>query len=155
MSIPLSIKAIAVAAALFALAHGPAALAATPVLSGTYTLTFSELCQAAAKPRALAPGHLSETVAVISFNNAAGTFKAAGIQNNGDLVVVTTSGSNPMKQTPFSKSGPYATTASTLRLGDKTYQAFYGNIIGGIAHSVNFIGVVSPGCSTRGAALRQ
>jgi hypothetical protein len=168
----MKIKAILLASTLLAsvmLLAANGARAATPLISGTYVLTFNTFCQATASvttdPKthyvrsinSIDNGKIEQTITTAVFTLATHKLRLTGTQDHGDLWFLTNNtGGNKMAQLPFSETTTYSNTATTVTItGVGTFQAIYSQIKNNVVGHADFIGVNQPGCSTVGAAQRQ
>ena len=150
------------------------ALAAAPVLSGSYVLVLRQWCQGTMTANVNASHLIDElqynggaTFTLFSsanFDPNKGKVKVSGFYHNGSPFLLTFTGNEngtdgiPLEEAPISSTGKYKTTARTFKLGPQTYHALYSQVgKDGIAHAVTFIGLV-PGtiaCSVQGEATLQ
>jgi len=150
------------------------ALAAAPVLSGSYVFVFRQWCQGTMTADVNA-SHLIDELqynggatftifASANFDPDKGKVKVSGFYHNGSPFLLTFTGNEngtdgiPLEEAPLSSTGKYKTTTTTFKLGPQTFHALYSQIDkNGIAHAMTFMGLV-PGtitCSVQGEATLQ
>lgn len=135
----------------FALFCG-AANAAPPIMSGKYVTNYNEICQANGQS---GNGGASYAQAVIAnFNNSAHTVKISGTSVTGPLTNASCCSAN-YTSSPISMSGSYSNTATTITIGQTTYNILYGPVKNGIAQSATFVGITNGGCSASATAIIQ
>ena len=143
------------------------AQAAVPHVSGTYSVSMTQNCQAKAtvasgKITISNAGNLMETIGTMVMTPktaTTGTAKGTTINATGNLIA----SSNPghMQRTTEGGTGNYSVMANQIILpflNGKTFDAVYSNIVGGIAHQVDFLGIDTSngnGCNVRGTMTRQ
>jgi hypothetical protein len=148
------------------------AIAATPNLSGTYALSFEDVCQitlsATVDPsthdlnalETINDGKVSQTVAVATFNSTTRTLSLSGMQVKGSLLLVPGL-SNPteqMSESSVSESGSYSVpNNTTLVLIGETFHAAFGNVVSGVARYATFVAQdpSKPECYHYGTAIHQ
>ncbi|HUO04074.1 MAG TPA: hypothetical protein VMU16_02640 [Candidatus Binataceae bacterium] len=150
-------------AALMAFSVCAQAKAATPKLSGTYTFSFSQTCQASidlSVPAFVDSGSLEYNFGTAAFNATSGKYTFNGFQINGSLVLQGSS-SGDLTKTSGKFTDTFGVTSTTLVLGNQTYGAAYAGINGsGIATQVNFMSITSsttgpPNCLNTGSLIHQ
>lgn len=156
-------KSIAVAFAAFVLSCASAA--ATPILSGAYTVIAHTFCQqklvadfaaASGDPQngifvdALSLTNSDvpsvQTLLSATFNPNKSKITYAGFQDEGSSLLLQSTGlrggtlGNPLTETPTSGSISYSNTSTTMTIGGNVYNAVYGQIDkNGVAHTVAFM----------------
>jgi hypothetical protein len=123
-------KAWHLVAVLPALFLSAPAIAATPVLSGTYIVALGEYCWY--KSQAL----IDYNSGTLAFDPTTSTASFTGY----------VAGGGPPKLDSLSYSGTYSNTSTTLTItpsggSARTFQIFYGKVTKGIATAATFIGV--------------
>lgn len=168
-----------IAAAFAALVLSCASAAATPILSGAYTLTARDFCQ----QRLIADYNVSGMVDALNFSNgdvpSAQTLltvkftpsksKAmfAGFLDEGTSLLLQATGSQNnnegtlLNEQSQSGSASYSNTDTTVTINGRTFNAIYGQIDkNGVAHTMSYMGLYTNGdppdtCSEQGEATRQ
>jgi len=123
----------------------PAKAGPGPEISGKYALNFNTICE---------NGLIQTELALADFDH-----KSAMSQITGIIIISGTiggSGGLQKYQGPNTKQ-PFSNTPTTVTITDTTYNAVYGPITNGIAHSFIFTGisVVNNECAISGTAIRQ
>jgi hypothetical protein len=171
------------AAALAALlVSATSALAATPIISGTYLVTVHTFCQPTVTANFAPVGDdtfvdglssndatsdaFMQEILSANFNPTKGKVTVTGFQDEGSNLLLQFTGSrsgvfgSPLSEQPSHGSNKYSNTAATLTVNGDTSNAFYGGIDAkGIAHSIIFMrlsnGEGDTTCSDQGEAIRQ
>jgi hypothetical protein len=162
-----------------AMAQNPltaATTTATPVLSGTYIVRVTHLCQvvlsttttgSATNVTVTNSGDANQNIGTITFNHTSGqaTLSADSIDGSPLLVIADGNqlglslGDTPPGNPPPSFAYSNTSTSFTVTIGGKpvTYHAFYANINSGtkVPQFIIFGGIEKPGCTTTGIAIRQ
>jgi hypothetical protein len=137
--------------------------AATPMISGTYNLSTMEYCQPVYDPwpdgtKLSYQGLHTSTVGLADFDSTTGTVSANGETLSGSVIVTNTTAGN-MTAKPYSLSGPYSNTATTLTLDGALYHVDYKYVVKGLAQTFNFYttttlgtGVTAANCVVQGNA---
>lgn len=170
MKIKAALSAAAIFPALFSLS--PSASATTPpTLSGTYALTYIDVCQTTisytpdgstgnVKTVNMADGgYFSGTTATATFNGGGSVTLSGGDQDQGDLLILRSG--NAMAETPFNPTMTYANDATSFTLTPPSssptqFHAVYAQVDNSnIAHYMIFLGIDSAGCFAHGTAVLQ
>lgn len=158
------------------------ALAATPIISGTYLVTIHSFCQPTVTANFAASGSDSfvdnlssndassdafmQEILSATFNPAKGKVTVTGFQDEGSNLLLQFTGArsgifgSALTEQASTGSSKYSNTATTLTVNGDVSNAFYGGIDGhGIAHSIIFMrlsgGQNGTTCSDQGEATRQ
>jgi hypothetical protein len=163
------------------LVSGASALAATPILSGTYLVTLRSFCQPTVTANFATSGSDSfvdnlssndasvdafmQEILSVTFNPAKGKITFTGFQDQGSNLLLQFTGSrsgtfgSALTEQPDKGSSKYSNTATTLTVNGDTSNAVYGGIdANGVAHSLIFMGLSGDNgttCSAQGEATRQ
>jgi hypothetical protein len=157
-----------------ALCANPAGAAAVPQLSGDYALQYIETCQATISTsknqgtpdlstvNTVDVGRLSGTIATATFAGKPLTMTLSGWQDQGDLFILQNLGGNQMSEVTSSLVFTVTHTASSITLTQQgeagakpqTFHAIYGDIVAGVAHRVDFLGLSKGGCYAFGSAVQ-
>src|ERR1700722_12748084 len=146
----------------FVVAGGILALASTPalakvpvllipVLSGTYAVSYTEICQ----------GYLSGstpvsvTVESVTASFASPTVTLAGTKTSGDLVIPKGLVGGTFFQNPVSKSYKYSNTPTKLTINGVAFNIVYGPILQQVAQSFVFSGASNDGCAVSATGFIQ
>lgn len=143
-------------------ATGIAALASTPApakvpvllvptLSGTYVISYTEICQGYLNGSS--PGTV--TVESVTAAFASPTVKIAGTKTSGDLVIPKGFVGGTFFQNPVSTSYKYSNTPTKLTINDVAFNIVYGPIIEQIAQSFVFSGAGNDGCAVSATGFIQ
>jgi hypothetical protein len=128
---------------------------AAPEISGSYSLSSTELCQAVLKTDgARTPGVMKNGLAVANFDNSSGTVSGTLAEIGGDLVVWTNA-TTGLSQDSRSFDVSYSNTGTTFTVNGVTLNVAYGSVQGGIAQSFQWNGANSNGCLIIGTAIHQ
>jgi hypothetical protein len=165
-----------------AMAQSPltaATTTATPVLSGTYIVRVTHLCQVVLSTTTNGSaggssivtvtnsGDANQNIGTITFNHASGkaTLSADSIDGSPLLVIADGNqlglslGDTPPGNPPPSFDYSNTSTSFTVTIGGKpvTYHAFYANINSStkVPQFIIFGGIEKPGCTTTGIAIHQ
>jgi hypothetical protein len=122
-----------------------------PVLSGTYALNYTEICQGYLSGST--PG--SVTVESLTASFASPTVKIAGTKTSGDLVIPKSLVGGTFFQKPVSKSYQYSNTPTKLTINGVALNIVYGPLIQQIAQSFVFSGASSAGCAVSATGFIQ
>jgi len=122
-----------------------------PVLSGTYALNYTEICQAYLTGSS--PG--SVTVESVTAAFAPHTVTIAGTKTSGGLVIPKGFVGGTFFQKPVSKSYKYSNDATTLTIDGIAFNIVYGPISNRIAQSFVFSGASSAGCAVSATGFIQ
>jgi hypothetical protein len=150
------------------LLFSPAAFAvtgSTPVLNGTYLITYVETCQATfswnTDPstgdinsiNSVDNGKISTTTGTALFNATTGRVHVQGSQEMGDLLIIQEHGGNAMTDAPFDLNTGFNVTANSIILGGVRYHASFSPNTGA-AEQVVFGGLTGGGnnCAVTGTA---
>ncbi len=141
--------------------------AGTPLISGTYLVTYIETCQAEISTSAdaksgdvnsvntVSDGKISHTIGTAVFSQKAGTVSLNGFQQTGDLFILQNLGGQSVSDQTWSQNWTYTNTATALILNGNSFHAFYANVAGGIAKTVVFSGIPSSGCAATGTLVKE
>ncbi len=133
-----------------------AASVATPVLSGTYLITYVETCQASfswgTDPstgdintiNSVDNGKISTTTGRADFNATTGKVHIEGFQEIGDLLIIQEHGGNAMADQPFDMNFGFHTTPNSIIFGGVRYHASFSPSTG-TANQVVFSGLTGGG----------
>ncbi|HEY8699164.1 MAG TPA: hypothetical protein VIM02_16290 [Rhizomicrobium sp.] len=170
-------KSIAVAFAAFVLSCASAA--ATPILSGAYTVIAHNFCQQRLTADFNGSGTVDalsfstgdvpsgQTLLSVTFNPNKAKITYAGFLDEGSSLLLQSTGSKggtqgvPLTETPMSGSTSYSNTDTTITIGGNVYNAVYGQIDkNGIAHTAALMRLYTNGnppdtCSEQDEATRQ
>jgi len=146
---------------------------ASPVLSGTYTVQLTELCQAIVNAStnpithdlsgiaALNSGKMGISVGTVNFDPGTGLATVSMNRVNGSALVLNllngTEG-QPMADLPLqTQTASYSNTSTLFTFNGTQYYAYYAAVSPGmkIAGSVVFGGLETTGCATSGTLTRQ
>ncbi|HEV7983469.1 MAG TPA: hypothetical protein VGP86_11285 [Xanthobacteraceae bacterium] len=166
--------------ALAQLAVTPATSTATPVLSGTYIVRVTHVCQVLIDITQTTPnpvagvtvdnsGDANQNIGTITFNHSTGKATMSADSLDGSPVLFSYNGATPLgnvlTDTPPPSPPPsyaYSNTGTSFTVGlesggSVTYHAFYANINGStkIPQFVIFGGIEKAGCTTTGIAIHQ
>jgi hypothetical protein len=166
--------------ALAQLAVTPATSTATPVLSGTYIVRVTHVCQVLIDITQTTPnpvagvtvdnsGDANQNIGTITFNHSTGKATMSADSLDGSPVLFSYNGATPLgnvlTDTPPPIPPPsyaYSNTGTSFTVGlesggSVTYHAFYANINGStkIPQFVIFGGIEKAGCTTTGIAIHQ
>lgn len=132
-----------------------AAMAQTvPVLSGKYATTYNEICQARTNTTNYSAGGIYNQILVADFDNAGKKVKVTGTSVSGALVAGN--GEPPkLAQTSINAIYPFSNTATTITIGNRSFNALYGPLIMGTPQWAIFGGISSESCSASAVAIRQ
>jgi hypothetical protein len=168
-----------IAAALAAFVLSCASAAATPILSGAYTVIARNVCQqrltadfngsGTVDALSFSSGDVpsAQTLLSVTFNPNKGKISYAGFQDEGSSLLLQSTGSKSgtqgtlLTETPISGSTSYSNTSTTMTIGGNVYNAVYGQIDkNGIAHTAAFMRLYTDGnppdtCSEQDEATRQ
>ena len=171
-----------ITAALGVVLLGTAAATATPVLSGAYTVTARDLCQQrliadfnnSGGPNVVDALNFSsgdvpsaQTLITAKFIPAKSKITVTGFVDEGSGFLLQSTGSKSgsqgtaLNERVQSGSISYSNTDTTITIGNRTYNAIYGQIDkNGIAHTMAFMGLYTDGnppdtCSEQDEAIRQ
>lgn len=158
----------------------PGATAVTPVLSGTYIVRVTHVCQVlvditqdnpnpVAGVTVLNSGDANQNIGTITFNHGNGKVTMAADSIDGSPVLFSYNGAAPLgnmlTDTPPPSSPPtfsYSNTSNSFTVGlenggNVTYHAFYANINSStkIPQFIIFGGIEKAGCTTTGIAIHQ
>jgi hypothetical protein len=158
----------------------PATSTVAPVLSDTYIVRVTHVCQVLIDVTQTTPnpvagvtvsnsGDANQNIGTITFNHSTGKATMAADSIDGSPILFTYNGSGPLgtvlADTPPPNPPPAYTysntnTSFTVALeggGSVTYHAFYAGINGStkIPQFVIFGGIEKPGCTTTGIAIHQ
>jgi hypothetical protein len=154
---------------------------ATPVLSGTYIVRVTHVCQVSLGvtqtqgPNVVTgvvvnnSGDANQNIGTITFNHTTGKATMAADSIDGSPILFTYNGSGPLgtvlADTPPPNPPPaytYSNTSTSFTValeggGNVTYHAFYANVNSStkIPQFVIFGGIEKPGCTTTGIAIHQ
>ncbi|HTT84255.1 MAG TPA: hypothetical protein VMF67_12290 [Rhizomicrobium sp.] len=143
-----------------------AGAATTPKISGKYNFSMSEFCQPVIDPwpngsSVLYDGYRSATTAVADFDSSSAKVSATGETLSGN-VIVSNSAAGTMTASPYTLSGSYSNTATTLTLDGAVYQVDYKYVLKGLARSFHFYttateggGVTAANCALEGNASME
>ncbi len=155
-------KRMSIAAASAAILACAPALAATPSVSGKYIVTVTKLCQMVTTYHFSSAQDLGnyldgintggssykQSMYAASFSPAKGKVTIDGFDDGGDLEIFHFTGSiggtqgEQMAQAPNSGKVAYSNGDTTITIGDRTYNALYGQVSkNGVAGYVAFQGV--------------
>jgi hypothetical protein len=157
-----------------------AAATVTPVLSGTYIVRVTHVCQVSLGvtqtqgPNVVTgvvvnnSGDANQNIGTITFNHTTGKATMAADSIDGSPILFTYNGSGPLgtvlADTPPPNPPPaytYSNTSTSFTVatdsGNVTYHAFYANVNSStkIPQFVIFGGIEKPGCTTTGIAIHQ
>lgn len=158
----------------------PATSTVTPVLSGTYIVRVTHVCQVLIDITQTTPnpvagvtvgnsGDANQNIGTITFNHTTGKATMAADSIDGSPVLFSYNGAVPLgnvlTDTPPPSPPPaytYSNTSTSFTVGlegggSVTYHAFYASINGStkIPQFVIFGGIEKPGCTTTGIAIHQ
>lgn len=166
-------------AALAAVLLSSASAAATPIVSGAYTVIARNVCQqrltadfngsGTVDALSLSTGDVpsAQTLLAVTFNPNKGKVTFAGFQDEGSGFLLQSTGSKggtqgtPLTETPTSGSTSYSNTDTTITIGGNVYNAVYGQVDkNGIAHTAALMRLYTNGnppdtCSEQDEATRQ
>ena len=125
-----------------------------PMLSGKYATTYNEICQARTNPANSSAGATYNQILVADFDNVRKMVKVTGTSVSGPLVVANGE-SAKLTQTPIDATYPYSNTATTITIGNHTFNALYGPLILGMPQWTLFSGISNENCSASAVAIRQ
>ena len=128
---------------------------AAPEISGSYSLSATELCQALLRVDGFRyPGVMKNGLTVANFDDSSGTVTGVVKEIGGDLVVWTNA-TPELTQDSRSFNLTYSNTDSTLTVDGVPLNVTYGPVQGGIAQSFQWNGVNSAGCLLTGTAIHR
>ncbi len=122
-----------------------------PVLSGTYAVSYTEICQGYLSGST--PG--SVTVESLTASFGASTVKLAGTKTSGDLVIPKGLVGGTFFQNAVSKTYKYSNTATKLTIDGTAVNIVYGPLIKQVAQSFVFSGASSAGCAVSATGFIQ
>lgn len=101
--------------------------------------------------------NLVEEIGTAVFNSSTGRMSMNRISIAGDsLAVKEIKGENLQRRVVTDETRTFSSTATTLTLDGKVYDAVFGDVAGGIARHVNYLRLdKGPGCVFRGTLVRQ
>jgi hypothetical protein len=123
-----------------------------PKLSGTYAVSYTEICQAGLSAPTN-PG--SVTVESVTATFDAHKVTIAGTKTSGDLVVPKGFVGGTFFHNPVSKSYKYSNDATTLTIDGIVFNAVYGPKLQQIAQSLVFSGASNAGCAVSATGFKQ
>jgi hypothetical protein len=128
-------KRLIAASAISLLLSTPASAAKVPALSGSYIVTYNEICQAGSND----DGRSHSEIVLATFDPAAGTATLSGKDVNGGLRV---NGADFGYETdPVTGTGSYTNTKNTLTLNGITFNVLYGAVKKDVVQSAVFNGI--------------
>jgi len=122
-----------------------------PILSGTYAISYTEICQGYLSGST--PG--SVTVESLTASFASPTVKLVGTKTSGDLVLPKGLVGGTFFQKPVSKSYKYSNTPTKLTIDGVAFNVVYGPSIEQVAQSFVFSGASSAGCAVSATGFIQ
>ena len=159
-----------------ALSLSPAAMAATPILSGTYAFSATSPCQAKvtivsenvmlAGDKTTGPavkeidtntlGHIEETIGTAKFTPSTKTLVLNQIRIKGDALIVSPLGGNLLARSTLTQTLPYSNTATTVTVKGMVLDAVFSNIdSSGVAHRVDALRLDTANCAFHGTFVHQ
>ena len=122
-----------------------------PKLTGTYALSYTEVCQGYLSGST--PGSVTVETGTAAF--AAGSVTITGTKTSGDLVIPKGLVGGTFFQNPVAKTYKYSNDLSKLTIDGVAYNVAYGPSVEQVAQSFLFSGPNGAGCVMSGTAILQ